>query len=69
MKSWASVAPQWGGQENGRAPHRFSMRILHAPIGAPPPFFLREELLGTVFGLAFLGVFLAWVKLGCEGAS
>jgi hypothetical protein len=29
------------------------MRILHAPIGAPPPFFLREEFFGDAFGDAF----------------
>jgi hypothetical protein len=52
MKSWASVPPQ-GGKEKGRAPHRFSMRILHAPIGAPPPFFLREEFFGDAFWLGF----------------
>ena len=34
----ASVLPQ-GGKEKGRAPHPVSMRLLHAPIGAPPPFF------------------------------
>ena len=44
------------GKEKGRAPHPFLMRLLHAPIGAPPPFFLREEFLATLFGLAFLGV-------------
>ncbi len=52
MKSWASVLPQ-GGKEKGRAPHRFSMRPGGAPIGAPPPFFLREEFLGNAFWLGF----------------
>jgi len=61
MKSWASVLPQ-GGKEKGRAPHPFSMRILPAPIGAPPPFFLREEFLGMLFGLAFLGLGKSWRK-------
>jgi len=36
------------------------MRILHAPIGAPPPFFLREEFLAMLFGLAFLGLGKLW---------
>src|SRR5580693_9306321 len=62
----ASVLPQ-GGKEKGRAPHRFSMRPDGAPLGAPPPFFYGRRFLATLFGLAFLGVFLA--KLGCEGAS
>src|SRR5580704_1390480 len=49
------------GMENGRAPHRYSMRLLHAPIGAPPPFFLRGGVfLAMLFGLAFLGLSKSW---------
>src|SRR5580700_8686352 len=59
----ASVLPK-GGKEKGRAPHLFSMRILHAPIGAPPPFFLREEFFGDAFCLAFLGVSKTRVRSG-----
>ena len=40
------------------------MRILHAPIGAPPPFFLREEFFGDAFCLAFLGVSKTRVRSG-----
>src|SRR5579864_3001223 len=62
--SAASVLSQ-GGKEKGRAPHRFSMRILPAPLGAPPPFF-REEFFGDASWLGF-----SWrrQKLGCEAAS
>ena len=65
MRSRRPRSSQHEGKEKGRAPHLFSMRILHAPIGAPPPFFLREEFSGDAFGLAFLGV----AKLGCAAAS
>jgi hypothetical protein len=64
MRSRRPRSPRKGGKEKGRAPHPFSMRLLPAPIGAPPPFFLREEFLATLFGLAFLGVGKARVRRG-----
>jgi hypothetical protein len=64
MRSRRPRSSQHEGKEKGRAPHRFSMRLLHAPIGAPPPFFLREEFLGILFGLAFLGVSKTRVRSG-----
>ncbi len=54
------ILPRQRGRRRGRrAPHRFDAAQFGAPIGAPPPYLLREEL------------FLAWLaaKLGCEVAS
>src|SRR3984957_9393003 len=56
MRSRRPRSSQHEGKEKGRAPHRFSMRILHAPIGAPPPFFQGRSFLATLLGLVFPGV-------------
>jgi hypothetical protein len=62
MRSRRPRSSQREGKEKGRAPHRFSMRPGGAPLGAPPPFLLREAFLATLLGLAFLGVDKARVR-------